>query len=139
MPGVTETDSQNWSDKKSKIIVCIDDELSGLVSLSMLCESYGYRVEDFTSPIKALDFIKEQSKEIGLVFLDLMMPEMYGMNVLKKLKGDSNTAHIPVIMNSCLTDPIEIKKSLDIGAKDFISKPFSKAVVINAIAKHIIP
>jgi len=124
--------------KRAKKIVCIDDEMPGLISLVMICESEKYIVEDFTSPLKGLEYINENHEHVGIIFLDLMMPEMYGMNVLKNLKTNSNTKHIPVVMNSCLTDPEEIKKSLDLGAVEFISKPFSKAIIIDNIKKYLI-
>ncbi|MEQ9115998.1 MAG: response regulator [Rickettsiales bacterium] len=122
--------------KKNKKIVCIDDEMPGLISLVMICESEKYDVEDFTSPREGLEYIEKNPDKVGLVFLDLMMPEIYGMNVLKKLKSNPKTKGIPVIMNSCLTDPEEIKKSHDLGAAEFISKPFSKAIIIDNIKKY---
>ena len=84
----------------------------------------------------ALTTVREMRDEISLVLLDLMMPKLSGMEVLKRLKEDPQTAQIPVIVATADQDA-EIE-CLRLGAIDFISKPYPQAGVILARATRTI-
>lgn len=92
-----------------------------------MVESLGHKVISFTSPIEALDYVKKNYTDISLILLDLMMPEMYGLNFLKHIKNNPDSSKIVVIVNSCVSDPEEKKHATALGAADFINKPFNKA------------
>jgi two-component system alkaline phosphatase synthesis response regulator PhoP len=120
-----------------KQIICIDDEIVALETLMLICETSGYQARGFTSPIEGLDYIQHHYSSIGLIFLDLMMPEIYGLNVLKKIRANKDTRSIPVIINSCLSDPEEINKVNKFKNTEYINKPFSTYDIINLLKKHL--
>ena len=120
-----------------KIIVCIDDEKLSLDTITLICESSGYKTMSFTSPLKGLEYIEKHYTDIGLIFLDLMMPEMYGLNALKKIRNNKYTAEIPVVINSCLSDPEEINKISKFKHTEYINKPFTTSDILNSISTQI--
>lgn len=79
----------------------------------------------------ALDILKNNS--VDIVITDVMMPVMDGVKLCKNIKQNVSTCHIPVIMLSAKTDMAAQKEALDMGADDYIPKPFSLSVVITKI------
>ena len=102
-------------------ILCIDDEAVNLRLLEALLIPRGYKVIKAESGKEALEKIKEQ--KIDLVLLDVMMPEIDGYTVCRRIKEDPLTQHIPVVMVTALADRQSKIKSLENGANDFITKP----------------
>nr|MCH9753657.1 response regulator [Alphaproteobacteria bacterium] len=120
-----DLDSPIVNNRSSKKVLLVDDEQICLDSGGMILESLGYnaiKAEDAGSAIKCL----EKHPNISLILLDLMMPDMYGLELLKKLKQDPSTKNIPVIIQSGVSDIQEQKKSLKLGAVSFIKKPYKK-------------
>src|SRR4030043_1278130 len=103
------------------IILCIDDEAVNLRLLEALLIPRGYKVIKAERGKEALEKIKEQ--KIDLVLLDVMMPEINGYTVCRRIKEDPLTRHIPVVMVTALADRQSKIKSLENGANDFITKP----------------
>lgn len=103
-------------------IFCVEDD-SGIREL-VLCalQSGGYTAEGFSG---GTAFFKQLAqKKPDLILLDVMLPEMDGITILKRLKGDAATAHIPVIMLSAKSSEIDKVNGLENGADDYITKPF---------------
>ena len=69
-------------------------------------------------------------KNVDLIVLDLMLPEMNGIDVCKKLKSNKNTSNIPVLMLTAKSEDIDIIIGLEVGADDYVTKPFSIKVLI---------
>ena len=69
----------------------------------------------------------------NLVLLDLMLPELDGLSVCKRLKADAKTASIPIIMVTAKSDETDIVTGLELGAEDYITKPFSPKILIARI------
>ncbi|MEM7025083.1 MAG: adenylate/guanylate cyclase domain-containing protein, partial [Pseudomonadota bacterium] len=86
-------------------------------------------VTEATSGREALEKITH--RPFDLVLLDVMMPEMNGYEVLERLKADEATRHIPVIMISALSELDSVVKCIELGAEDYLPKPFN-AVLLNA-------
>jgi len=74
----------------------------------------------------------------SLILLDIEMPEMNGYEVMKKLKSNGKTAHIPVIFLTAKIDPASEIEGLSLGAVDYITKPFSRDLLIKRIDLHIL-
>jgi len=110
----------------------VDDEQICLEAGGMILDSLGYDVFKAASANQTLECLKK-NPGIDIILLDLMMPDMYGLDLLKKLKKNPATKHIPVIIQSGLSDAKELKKSLKAGAVGFIKKPYNKS----DIEKHI--
>jgi len=72
-----------------------------------------------------------------LILLDIMMPGMDGYEVCQKLKEDSATEHIPIIFLSAMTEEKDKTKGLELGAVDFITKPFSPELVKSSVQNHL--
>lgn len=109
---------------EGKKILLVDDEYSCLISGSLLLESMGCNVDTADGGKIALDKIAENNYDV--VLLDLMMPDIYGLDVLKKLKANKATKSVPVILQSGASDSKEISKAFSYGARANISKPYDK-------------
>lgn len=112
-------------------ILCIDDEPANLVLLEALLSPRGYDVIKATNGQEGLKIIKEQ--EVDIVLLDVMMPQLDGYTVCKKIKEDVEGRNIPVIMLTALASKEDRVRSIEMGAEDFISKPFDQTEVLARI------
>lgn len=102
-------------------VLIVDDEEPNCKMIAGLCNNYGFDCETFLDGIRAIDRVKAFLPD--LILLDVMMPGMDGYEVCRKLKEDSETQNIPVIMITALSDRESKIKGLEAGASDFISKP----------------
>ncbi len=109
------------SDTRSKILI-VDDEMDTLLPLKKSLEVEDYIVVGASNGREAL--IKAKTDIPDLILLDIMMPEMDGYEVCDKLKKDEATKNIPVIMLTAKDAVREKVKGLDIGADDYVTKPF---------------
>ena len=109
------------SDTRSKILI-VDDEIDTLLPLKRSLEVEDYIVVGASNGKEAL--IKARTDIPDLILLDLMMPEMDGYEVCAKLKKEELTKNIPVIMLTAKDTVREKVKGLDIGADDYVTKPF---------------
>ena len=107
-------------DKDSKTILIVDDTVTNLDILIELLDQYD--VIDATNGQDALEIVEEES--VDLLLLDIMMPEMDGYEVCKRLKADKKTQDIPIIFITAKTDEDSIEKAYDTGGDDYVSKPF---------------
>lgn len=94
-----------------------------------LCENLGetYHISKAKNGAEALAIIKEQ--EVDLILTDVMMPVMDGLQLCKQIKQNLSTCHIPIIILSAKTDLKEQLEGLQVGADDYIPKPFSVAMI----------
>lgn len=115
-------------------ILIVDDETTNIVMLSdLLKDEYQIKVAKLGQ--KAIDIVN--SEDIDLILLDIEMPKMSGYEVCKKLKDDQNTKNVPIIFITAKADEADEEKGLNLGAIDYITKPFSKAIVKLRIKNHI--
>ena len=115
---------------KQKILI-IDDEEDILELIRYNLVKEGYSVEGVTSGEEAL--AKAKSEIPDLVVLDLMLPGVDGLEVCKFLKGDARTSHIPIIMLTAKGEDADIVTGLELGADDYVTKPFSPRVLVARI------
>ncbi|OHB57233.1 MAG: DNA-binding response regulator [Planctomycetes bacterium GWF2_42_9] len=111
---------------KEKILI-VDDEEDVLELVRFNLEKDGYKSETASSGEEAITAAK--SKLPDLVILDLMLPGIDGLEVCKKLKSDSKTENIPIIMLTAKGEESDIITGLELGADDYITKPFSPKVL----------
>ena len=107
-------------------ILIVDDDKSNLLVLNDILN------QDYTLYLarSGRDAIEKANGNLpDLILLDIIMPGMDGYDVLAALKDSDKTRHIPVIFITGLSDPEAEKKGLSLGAADYISKPFSHAIV----------
>lgn len=106
---------------KNKTILVVDDTETNIdILLELLSDRYDIVVA--LDGESALDIVQEEN--IDLILLDIMMPDMDGYEVCKRLKANENTKEIPIIFITAKTDEESIEKAYDIGGIDYVSKPF---------------
>jgi len=120
--------------EKQYTILVTDDDKSNLMVLDSILSPH-YKILMSKSGERALTIAKQYRPD--LILLDILMPEMTGFEVIAKLKEDGDTAQIPVIFITGLADVDNEEKGLSSGAVDYITKPFSKVIVLARIKNHI--
>ena len=103
-------------------ILIVDDDSTILTSLSQRLKSWGYVVLTAGTGEEALKIAQEQLPH--LMLLDIMLPRMKGRQLCEKMKLDSLTASIPVIFLTALGLPDHIRAGMNLGADDYLVKPF---------------
>ncbi len=108
-------------------LLVVDDIAENRDMLSRRLEKQGYTVSVAENGLKALEAVR--ASEFDLVLLDIMMPEMDGYQTLEKLKSDRELKHIPVIMISALDEIESVVRCIQIGAEDYLPKPFDPVLL----------
>lgn len=114
-------------------ILVVDDEedIRELVQLNL--DREGYRVLTCETGEQALAVARAQTPD--LIVLDLMLPGIDGLEVCKRLKADSNLQEIPVVMLTAKGEESDIVAGLELGADDYITKPFSGKVLVARVRR----
>lgn len=115
---------------KKKILV-VDDEDAILELLSYHLQKEGFRPLTAKTGEEALEIARSQLPE--LILLDLMLPYIQGLDVAKILRAREETRHIPIIMLTAKSEEADMVVGLEIGADDYVTKPFSPRVLIARI------
>jgi class 3 adenylate cyclase len=113
------------------IILCVDDTEANLVLLDRILVYKGYTVVKSTRGKDAL--LKIKSQPIDLVLLDVLMPEMDGFEVCRRIKQDPQLRQIPVIMITALSAREDRIRGIEAGADEFLSKPFDQTEALARI------
>ena len=117
---------------KPKRILLVDDTEDILLVVSRRLKSWGYEALTASSGEEGLKLAEAHIPD--LILLDIMMPKMKGRDVCARLKADPKTANIPVIFLTALGLADHIKAGMDLGAEDYIVKPFEPAELKKRIA-----
>jgi len=117
-----------------KTIFIVDDNNVNLLAADEVLSEF-YHV--FTMPSAASMFELLENIQPDLILLDILMPEMNGFEALQKLKSSRTHADIPVIFLTSQRDELTESKGFEMGVVDFISKPFSRLVLLNRIKTHL--
>ncbi len=116
-------------------ILIVDDEPNNLDVLRNCLRDAGFKVlvaENGKSALKRIDYIKPD-----LILLDVNMPEMDGFETCRRLKQNKNEVDTPIIFITAQTESVDKVKGFEIGAVDYITKPFQTAEVIARVKKHL--
>jgi len=114
-----------------KLILAVDDEEDILELIDYNLKKEGYEVILARSGNEALKTI--QTNMPDLILLDLMLPDIDGFDICKIVKNNSKTAHIPIIMLTAKGEDADIVSGLELGASDYVVKPFSHRVLLARI------
>ena len=117
------------------LILAVDDEINILELLKFNLIKEGYQVLLATDGQQALKYARTEKPD--LIILDIMLPEMDGYDVCRALKASKDTAGIPVIMLSAKGDVLDKVVGLELGAEDYITKPFSPREVVARVKVHL--
>jgi two-component system alkaline phosphatase synthesis response regulator PhoP len=115
---------------KGKILV-VDDEIYIVHILDFSLGMEGYEVVTALDGEQALEKVKSEKPD--LIVLDIMMPKLDGYEVCKSIKSSATTQHIPVILLSAKGRNVDQKLGFDVGADDYITKPFSPRKLVERI------
>lgn len=120
---------------RDKTILIVDDSRLNIQVLSDILKEKSYRIALARSGKMALEFV--EMKRPDLILLDIMMPEIDGFEVCRRLKSKDETKNIPIIFISGLDKSKDIVKGFKAGAVDYIVKPFQKEVVLARVNTHL--
>jgi DNA-binding response OmpR family regulator len=124
-----------WADFMQHKILVVDDEADVNDMLVLALRSAGFQVIAVTDGAAALT--KARSEVPSLIILDLMLPEMSGLEVCKVLKSETGTRHIPVIMLTSKAEEVDKIVGLELGADDYVTKPFSPRELILRVNRSL--
>jgi putative two-component system response regulator len=119
-----------------KTVLLVDDAPDNLVLVNDLLKDY-YKIKIANSGERALR-IAQAVPGPDLILLDIMMPEMDGYEVCRRLKANPATRHIPIIFLTAKTDADAERQGLDLGAVDYITKPISPAIAMARVRNHLL-
>lgn len=113
-------------------VLIVDDVPTNVMLVQAILKKEGYTLLTTDSGAKALRLA--QDKHPNLILLDIMMPEMDGYEVLQHLKSNPDTNDIPVIIMSALSDMQSIVKGYQLGATEYVTKPFQREELVKRVA-----
>ena len=116
-------------------ILIVDDVMSNVLLLKVLLTNEKFAIATASNGRQAWEQGEKENPD--LVLLDVMMPDMSGFEVAQHLKSNPNTADIPIIFLTALNSTADIVKGFQVGANDFISKPFNKEELIIRVTHQI--
>ena len=119
------------SNLASKKVLIIEDERDILQLIKLYLEKEGFRTVAATTGAEGLRQVKHEKPD--LVILDLMLPEMNGLEVCKRLRSAPETTMLPIIMLTAKADELDTIIGLELGADDYVAKPFSPKTLVARI------
>ncbi len=123
------------SNKKKPLVLIVDDSSQNLKVLGNILKENGLSTAFALNGTKALTFVK--NKQPDLILLDIMMPDISGFEVCKQLKQEAATKDIPVIFLSAKTEKENIIAGLELGAVDYVTKPFNNKELMTRVNTHL--
>lgn len=124
----------NIINKDSSILI-VDDNPNNLQVLGQIVKSLGSKIAFAKAGKDALEYLKENN--VDIVLLDIMMPGMDGYEVCREIKSNPETCSITVIFITAMSDSMHEKKGFELGAVDYISKPFNPEIVKARVLTHL--
>ena len=118
-----------------KKILIVDDSNTNVVLLEAILVSRGYSIHTALNVEEAYSLLKKDRPE--LILLDLLMPKISGYQFLDQLKKNDETRDIPVIVVSAVTDALDIQKTFELGAVDYIEKPVDIKALVTKVEKTL--
>ncbi len=103
------------------LVLVVDDEEANRMLLRDSLETHGYEIIEAENGEQALQKVEQRPPDV--ILLDVMMPQMDGFEVCRRLKKDARTAHIPVLIVTSLSERMERMMGIAAGASDFLTKP----------------
>ncbi len=115
----------------AKKILVVDDQEQNVYSLKVRLEKVGYTVLEAFGGLEAIEIAGREIPD--LILLDIMMPTINGFEVCQRLTGSKKTNHIPIILVTAVPKEEFVKKSFEVGAFDYVTKPFNYVELLHRI------
>lgn len=128
---MTNDDIKVNDDLENRKILVVDDNEQNAELLQAYLEPLECAIEVASDGIEALE--KVQANRPDIILLDVMMPRMSGFEVCKRIKNNSETRDIPVVMVTALNEMGDIERGIESGADDFLSKPVNKLELLTRV------
>jgi DNA-binding response OmpR family regulator len=119
------------AESKSRVLV-VDDDREILSLVNMLLARVGMEVFTAETAAEAAQVLRQQPLP-DLVILDLMLPDVSGLELLRQMRAKDVFDGLPVVILSALADPKEIREGLDVGADRYVTKPYIANNLINVV------
>jgi len=129
------TNDINSTDEKSARILIVDDAPENIQILGVMLKKENYQINVAQSGPKALEILEQVLP--NLILLDITMPEMDGYEVCERIKQNPLTKDIPVIFLTAKTETESIVRAFDVGAVDYLTKPFRKKELLVRVRTHL--
>ena len=114
-----------------KTVAICDDSMFQRRIISDMLDELGYSVQQFSEGQKLLDFIEGSPADLTMIVLDILMPDMTGVDILKKLKDSGN--EVPVVMLSADIQEVRKSECFELGASKFLNKPVKKEELLEIL------
>jgi CheY-like chemotaxis protein/anti-sigma regulatory factor (Ser/Thr protein kinase) len=111
-------------------ILAVDDESNNLMIIESYLEDEGYEVDTAENGLVAWNILQKNPKKYDVILLDRMMPEMNGMELLRKIKGDNRLYDVPVIMQTAAAEKSQVLEGIDAGVYYYLTKPYESEMLI---------
>lgn len=121
--------------KKKPLILIVDDTPKNIQLLASVLQSKDYQVNAAINGKEAMNRLEKVIPD--LILLDIMMPEMDGFEVCQKVKQDEKLQDIPIIFLTAKTEAEDIVKGFQLGAADYVTKPFNSAELLSRVDTHL--
>ncbi len=108
----------------TSIVLIVDDDPAGRQTLESILDEQGYRLEMAENGLQAIEKVRQFLPDV--ILLDVMMPDMDGFEVCRRIRSDPTLAEIPIIMLTALDDRKSLLDGLEAGADDYITKPYDR-------------
>jgi CheY-like chemotaxis protein len=113
----------------------VDDVPLNLLVVTKMLSRFNFRIRTASNGIEALQKVAEEKPD--LILLDILMPQMDGFEVLRRLRSDPATADLRVVILSALNTTEDIVKGFNLGANDFITKPIIMEKLISSVSDQL--
>ena len=116
-------------------ILIVDDTPANIQTLSVILKQKGYRLSVATNGRQALEFLTRLQPD--LILLDVMMPEMDGFETCRQIRANPKWCEIPIIFLTAKTDTEDIVRGFELGAVDYVAKPFNPHELLARVNTHL--
>jgi CheY-like chemotaxis protein len=120
---------------EKKTILIVDDDSRNIFALSAVLRAKGFHIVSSTSATEGLRILEEDNK-IGIVLMDIMMPDMDGYEAIAQIRSSATVSKMPVIAVTAQAMVGDREKSLKAGANEYISKPVDVDVLLRLLNKY---
>ncbi|CAN2043648.1 hypothetical protein GMMP1_1160034 [Candidatus Magnetomoraceae bacterium gMMP-1] len=122
-------------DNKKHIVLIVDDTLTNIQVLAPMLLEEGYELIFSNDGYEALDQVDACHPD--LILLDIIMPNLDGYETCKRLKASEKTSNIPIIFLTAKREPEDIVKGFELGAADYVTKPFNTTEILARVRTHL--
>src|SRR5689334_21256062 len=127
--------NQTFMTSSEKTILIVEDEADAAELFAEMMRVSGFRVRKTSSPAPAISMMTAEKPDI--VLLDIMMPEISGLDILRQMRRDPALANIPVIVITAKSMPADIKNGMEAGASTYLTKPVGYLELKEAVERSL--